>query len=131
MTAGGTRKAERQAARGHAALAVCLEGGDPEVAWALERRLFDHGYTVHVVNRPEGMTQAVRTGLEAGLVVIVTLTSSADWDELSGLAEGGGLVRYTPSSGASDEAAREIWVDLDASGRLSHSQGPLTGGAGI
>src|SRR5204863_5455240 len=50
---GRVTEAERQAAREHGALAVCLTGGDPEVAWALERRLFDHGYAVHVVEQPE------------------------------------------------------------------------------
>jgi sulfate adenylyltransferase large subunit len=129
--AGRVTEAERQAARGHAALAVCLEGGDSEVAWALERRLFDHGYAVHVVDRPESLTQAVRTALEAGLVVIVRLTESAEWDALRKSAPVGNWVRFSPAQGPAEEAARQIWVDLDASGRLSHSLGPLTGGAGI
>jgi sulfate adenylyltransferase large subunit len=128
---GRVSASERQAARGHAALAVCLKGGDPEIAWALERRLFDHGYTVHVVDRPESLVQAVRTALDAGLVAIIRLTESADWETLRKAVPATALARFTPGDGSAEEAARQIWLDLDGSGRLGHSPGPFTGGAGI
>jgi bifunctional enzyme CysN/CysC/sulfate adenylyltransferase subunit 1 len=128
--AGRVTEAERQTARGHAPLAIALEGGDPEVAWALERRLFDHGYSVHVIHQPGDLAQAVRTALEAGLVAIVPMTKPGIGEILHGAA-GGKLVAYLPEPVGADEAARLIWLDLNQNGKLSRSQGPLTGGAGI
>jgi len=129
--AGRVTDAERQTARGHAPLAIALEGGDLEVAWALERRLFDHGYSVHVIHRPENLRQAVQTALEAGLVAIVPLIEAGAREVLQGVA-GGKLVEYLPEPlGEVEEAARLIWLDLDQNGKLIRSQGPLTGGAGI
>jgi sulfate adenylyltransferase large subunit len=128
--AGRVTDAERQAARGHAPLAIALEGGDPEVAWALERRLFDHGYSVHVIHQPGDLRQAVRTALASGLVAIVPPTEPGIGEILQSAA-GGKLVTYRPEPVGVDEAARLIWLDLDQSGKLSRSQGPLTGGAGI
>jgi sulfate adenylyltransferase large subunit len=129
-SAGRVTESERRAARGHAPLVVLLKGGDLEVAWSLERRLFDHGYAVHVIHRPEHLAQAVSTALEAGLAAIVPAEDDATGEILRTVA-GSRLVEYEPESSAPDEAARQIWMDLDASGRLSRVQGPLTGGAGI
>jgi hypothetical protein len=128
--AGRVTAAERQSARGHAPLAIALVGGDPEIAWALERRLFDHGCAVHVIHEPENLAQAVRTALEAGLVAILRIEDRAKV-EFAGNISGASLAVYRPEPGPVDEAARLIWLDLDASGRLNRSQGPLTGGAGI
>jgi sulfate adenylyltransferase large subunit len=129
-SAGRVTAAERRAARGHAPLAIALEGGNPEVCWALERRLFDSGYAVHVVRDSENLAQAVRTALEAGLVAIVPVTGREDGETLRRVA-GPSLAKYQPGAASPDEAARAIWLDLDANGRLNHTQGPLTGGAGI
>jgi len=126
--AGRVTQAERAAARGHGAMVIALEGGDPEVGWALERRLFDHGYAVHVIHEPEDLNQALRTSLEAGLLVIVTIQTSEDRDALRKVED---WVEYHPQAGPPEEAARLIWLDLEGSGRLGRSQGPLTGGAGI
>ena len=126
--AGRVTQAERAAARGHGAMVIALEGGDPEVGWALERRLFDHGYAVHVIHEPEDLNQALRTSLEAGLLVIVTIRTSEDRDALRKVED---WVEYHPQAGPPEEAARLIWLDLEGSGRLGRSQGPLTGGAGI
>ena len=126
--AGRVTQAERAAARGHGAMVIALEGGDPEVGWALERRLFDHGYAVHVIHEPEDLNQALRTSLEAGLLVIVTIQTSEDRDALRKVED---WVKYHPQAGPPEEAARLIWLDLEGSGRLGRSQGPLTGGAGI
>ena len=109
-------------------MVIALEGGDPEVGWALERRLFDHGYAVHVIHEPEDLNQALRTSLEAGLLVIVTIRTSEDRDALRKVED---WVEYHPQAGPPEEAARLIWLDLEGSGRLGRSQGPLTGGAGI
>jgi hypothetical protein len=118
--AGRVTDAERQTARGHAPLAIALEGGDPEVAWALERRLFDHGYSVHVIHQPENLAQAVRTALEAGLVAIVPSGNHQSREILQTVA-GADLVVCRPEPGTVDEAARLIWLQLDASGKLSRA----------
>ena len=55
---GRVTAAEREAARGHAGLAICLPVGSPELAWALERRLFDRGYAVHVIHHADSFSQA-------------------------------------------------------------------------
>jgi sulfate adenylyltransferase large subunit len=128
--AGRVTEAERQAAKGHAPLVIALKGGNPEAAWALERRLFDHGYSVHVIHRVEDLRQAVRTALEAGLVAIVPDVDAASREILHNACTGR-LAEYQPQTGPADEAARVIWLDLDENGKLSRAQGPLTGGAGI
>jgi hypothetical protein len=127
---GRVTEAERRSARGHAPLAVYLTSGDSELAWALERRLFDHGYSVHVVGQVESLRQAVRTALDAGLVAIVSSKKLED-REAVWAAAGPLLVQFEPAAGPAEEVARQIWLDLEDSGRLSRLQGPLTGGAGI
>jgi sulfate adenylyltransferase large subunit len=129
-SAGRVTEAERRSARGHAPLAVYLGGGDAEVAWALERRLFDHGYSVHVIRQPESLRQAVRTALDAGLVAIISSKKPEDREAVEAVA-GPHLAGFEPVAGPAEEAARQIWLDLEDSGRLSRLQGPLTGGAGI
>ena len=129
-SAGRVTEAERRSARGHAPLAVYLDGGDPEIAWALERRLFDHGYSVHVVRQAENLRQAVRTALDAGLVAIISSKKLEDRQAVEAAA-GSLLVHFDPGAGSPEERARRIWLDLEDSGRLSRLQGPFTGGAGI
>ena len=58
---------EREAARGHGGVAILLPPDALELAWSLERRLFDQGYAVHVIHQAEDLRQAVRTAVEAGL----------------------------------------------------------------
>jgi sulfate adenylyltransferase large subunit len=127
---GRVTEAERRSARGHAPLAVYLTSGDSDLAWALERRLFDHGYSVHVVGQVESLRQAVRTALDAGLVAIISSKKLEDREAVEAAA-GPLLVRFEPAAGSAEEVARQIWLDLEDSGRLSRLQGPLTGGAGI
>ena len=130
-SSGRVTRAEREAARGHGAFAICLAPGDRQLAYALERRLFDHGCAVHVIEAPENLRQAVRTALAAGLVVIVVPSDAADWEILRQSAPSDRLVRIDSGQGDSDDAAKRIWLDLEAAGRLGGSQNPLTGGAGI
>src|ERR1039457_1334480 len=68
--AGRVTDAERHLARGHAPLVICLPPDGADLAWLLERRLFDHGYLVHVIFQPESLRQAVHTALAAGLIAI-------------------------------------------------------------
>ena len=101
-------------------LAICLPPDSPELAWALERRLFDHGYAVHVIHEPESLRQAVRTALPAGLIAIVAPAGPADWE----------VVRQATL------AEQRVRVDnvqqaMEAVARMGRSESSLTGGDGI
>jgi sulfate adenylyltransferase large subunit len=128
---GRVTDSERRAARGHAPLAICLPAGNPELPWALERILFDHGYSVHVIHDPIDLREAVRTTLAAGLIAIVQPAGDADAEILR--TEVPLDRRITPEilQGSPEDLARQIWLDLETAGRLGHSPDPLTDGAGI
>jgi len=68
--AGRVTPEEREAARGHRALAVCLSPDGLDFAYALERRLFDLGYTVQLIENPEHPPTAVATALAAGTIAL-------------------------------------------------------------
>jgi sulfate adenylyltransferase large subunit len=127
---GRVTPAEREGARGHAALAICLPDGEFELAWALERRLFDQGYGVYVIHEPESLRQAVRTAMEAGLVVIVP-AGPQEAAIVQQAAMSGRVVSVEPRRDAPDAGVRAIVQSLESSGHLGKSQSPLTGGAGI
>jgi len=118
--AGRVTDIERRAVRGHGPLAMCLPPDGVDLAWLLERRLFDHGYAVHVIHEPENLRQAVRTALAAGLVAIVAITRPEDWDLLRQTVPAEQLVRI-----------ENVQQGLEAAARLGRSEGPLTGGDGI
>ena len=119
-TTGRVTDAERRAVRGHAPLAICLPPGSLDLAWTLERRLFDHGYAVHVIHDPESLRQAVRTALAAGLIAIVAPTGPADWD----------VVRQTLPA---EQRVRveNVQQAMEAVARVGRSESSLTGGDGI
>jgi sulfate adenylyltransferase large subunit len=133
---GRVTAAERTAARGHSAFAVCVghvgQQGQQDVAYALERLLFDHGCVVQVIENGtrEDLRQAVRTAYAAGLIAIVV---GADREIVQEALPPDGVVVIEPEHADPGvaEAARRIWTELEASGRLDGSQSPLTGGAGI
>jgi sulfate adenylyltransferase large subunit len=118
--AGPVTDDERRLARGHAPLAICLPPDGTDLAWLLERRLFDQGYTVHVIQEPESLRQALRTALGAGLIAIVAPAGPADWDVLRQSVPPGQLVR-----------AENVQQAMDAVARLVRPDAPLTGGDGI
>ena len=122
---------EREAARGHAGVAILLPPDALDLAWSLERRLFDQGYAVHVIHQPEDLRQAVRTAVEAGLVAVVAGATGEDRETVRAAIPSSRLAEVVPDPGPADAAAREILTRLENSGRLGRSQGPLTGGAGI
>jgi sulfate adenylyltransferase large subunit len=128
---GRVTAAEREAARGHARLAILLPPGSLDVAWSLERRLFDQGFAVHVVHEAEHLRQAVRTTFEAGLVAVVVPASEAEAATVREAVPPSRLAEPAVPAAAPEAAARKIVTALEASGRLGHLQGPLTGGAGI
>jgi len=128
---GRVTQAEREAARGHSGLAICLPLDSIEVAWALERRLFDQGYAVHILHREENLRQAIRTAVDAGLLAIVA-PETAEEAATARIALAPERVAHAAlESPDADVAARAIVHALEAAGRLGRPQNPLTGGAGI
>jgi sulfate adenylyltransferase large subunit len=121
---GRVTAAEREAARGHAATVVLLPPGHSDLAYELERLLFDHGWLVHVVERAEHLGQAVRTAVSAGMVTIVAAgrNEAATVENAAGAAA---LIRVNPQEAGGEDAARGILR------RLVHKDDLLTGGAGI
>jgi sulfate adenylyltransferase large subunit len=119
-SAGRVTDIERRAMRGHGPLVICLPPDRMELAWLLERRLFDHGYIVHVIQEPENLRQAVRTSLAAGLIAIIVPSGPPDWELLRQAVPAEQLVR-----------AESVQQAMDAVARLGRSEGPLTGGDGI
>jgi sulfate adenylyltransferase subunit 1 (EFTu-like GTPase family) len=118
--AGPVTDDERRLARGHAPLAICLPPDRTDLAWLLERRLFDQGYAVHVIQQPENLRQAARTSLAAGLIAIVAPAGPADWDVLRQAVPPGQLVR-----------AENVQQAMEVVARLVRPDAPLTGGDGI
>jgi hypothetical protein len=125
--AGRVTPAEREAVSGHSSFAICLPQANPELAWALERQLFDHGCRVHVIDNPEGLTQAVRTAHAAGLISIVLAASMDDIEMVKGALPADRV--FIVDNVAEDEY--EILHALENSGRISAGRDPLTGGSGI
>jgi sulfate adenylyltransferase large subunit len=117
---GRVTDAERRLARGHAPVAICLPPDCVDLAWLLERRLFDQGYTVHVIQEAENLRQAVRTALAAGLIAIVAPAGAVDWELLRQAVPAGQLVR-----------AENVQQAMEAAARLGRPEAPLTGGEGI
>jgi hypothetical protein len=129
---GRVTASERAATRGHAAFAVCLQPGQQDLAYALERLLFDHGCVVQVLEKPQNLGQAIRTSYGGGLIAILVPSEIADRQAVQESLPPGRVVLPDPASPASvTEAARRILNHLDGLGLMSASQGPLTDGAGI
>jgi sulfate adenylyltransferase large subunit len=128
-SSGRVTAAERLAARGHAPLVIALSGGE-ETAWALERRFFDHGYSVLVIRDPEHLGQAVRTAIDASLVAIVPVSDARSYEVLRAVV-GQKLVESRIAADSPEESARQIWLDLEVNERLIRPHAPSTGGAGI
>jgi sulfate adenylyltransferase large subunit len=118
--AGRVTDAERRMARGHAPLVIALPPDNANLAWLLERRLFDLGYLVHVIRQPESLSQAVHTALAAGLIAIVSPAGPADWDLLRQAVPPHQLVR-----------AETVQQAVEAAARLGRADVPLMGGDGI
>ena len=111
--------------RGHGATVVLLPPGQSELAYDLERLLFDHGWLADVVDQPEHIRQAVITACAAGMVAIVVTASVED-------AAAAKVPPVRQRSSASRRKRRR--ADDPARGilrRLVHRDEPLTGGAGI
>ena len=128
---GRVTAAEREASRGHAGVAILLPPDSLELAWSLERRLFDQGFAVYVVHRAADWAQAVRTAVDAGLVTVIAPAGIEDIATVRGALPAQRLAEVVPTTGTTESVAREILNSLQNTGRLGLTQGPLTGGAGI
>ena len=120
-SAGRVTEAERRAAaRPRRRSRSCCRRDSLELAWRLERRLFDQGYSVHVIDQPENLRQAVLTAMAAGLIAIIPTAGPSDWELLREIVGAEQLV-----------AVETVAEGMDAVARLGRSDGPLTGGDGI
>jgi sulfate adenylyltransferase large subunit len=118
---------ERQARFGHPALTVVLENAADDIAWRLERLLFDHGCMVYLA--PSGAVDAIRTASAAGLITIVAGELAADAEEQ--LQQSNRVARVDGSRlpESSPAAAEHIYQSLIP--LLGAWGSPLTQGDGI
>jgi sulfate adenylyltransferase large subunit len=129
--------AERHSRAGHRPATIWL-GGDPGIAYAAERKLFDRGCLVNVLadeQNPELLAEVARISNAAGLITICSV-SAIDPAALERARELVGADRFVIIDSAllpSDhsKAADEICRLLEARGFIPEDMGPLTGGAGI
>jgi hypothetical protein len=129
--------AERHSRAGHRPATIWL-GGDPEIAYAAERKLFDRGCLVNVLadeQNPELLAEVARISNAAGLITICSVPA-IDPAALERARELVGADRFVIIDSAllpvdHTKAADEICRLLEARGFIPEDMGPLTGGAGI
>jgi hypothetical protein len=117
-TRGRVTSADRAARHGHSSEIVMLPPGRHELAYALERLLFDMGWTVHVIEHAENLRQAMRTAWSAGLASIVVPEEGQEIEP--GLPMIRPAIADADAPGAAEEIARALG-----------EPGSVTGGAGI
>ncbi len=122
---GKVTPAERHSRAGHRPATVWLTG-DPAIAYAAERKLFDRGCLVHVLGgeqNAEALADQARILNAAGLIAICIAPAFG--------GEGFVVVdeRTLPTGPAA--AAEEICRLLEEGGFIPEATGPLTGGDGI
>jgi sulfate adenylyltransferase large subunit len=118
--------AERIARAGHLPFTLWLTG-DPEVAYSLERRLFDRGSQVHVIageSSPDLLPEAARILNAAGVIAICSLPAAdplAIEDAKRVVGEDRFIAIENPA-GSPPEAANEICRTLETKGFLRATQ---------
>jgi sulfate adenylyltransferase large subunit len=124
--------AERYIRTGHRAVALWLVGAE-DVAYALERKLFDRGCLVHVLAGPDA-SSAARPSIDAGLISICVLEED-DIGAREQVKHAVGSDRFLAVSAAENRdpegAADEICRTLEDRGYIKRQPKPFTGGAGI
>lgn len=130
---GRVTPAERYTRAGHRPVAIWLVAGE-ELAYALERKLFDRSCLVHVLAR-EAIVDTARTATDAGLISICTVAeeNTATRDALQRAV---GSDRFLAVNTAElppepDEAAEAICHSLEDRSFIPRLPKPFTGGAGI
>ena len=133
FTTGRVTPAERYIRAGHRPVAIWLVA-DQEIAYALERRLFDRGCLVHVL-AGEGIVDAAKASTEAGLISICTVAEedSGTRDAIKHAVGGDRFlaVSLTDLPADPDDAAEAICGTLEDRGYVPRRPKPFTGGAGI
>jgi sulfate adenylyltransferase subunit 1 (EFTu-like GTPase family) len=119
---GRVTPAEREALRGHPAKVVVVPPGYEELAYEIERLLFDRAWLVHVISDPEDLRQAILTSCAAGLISIVLSDDDLEIRASAGEAD---VVVVDPIAADRPDAARTVLRNL-----IQRDDG-LTGGAGI
>jgi len=128
FTTGRVTPAERYIRAGHRPFAVWLEGSE-ELAFALERKLFDRGCLVHVL---AGEAAAVaKPFTDAGMISICLAT--ADGESIERAVGSDRFVTFNAAALPADPetAADEICRSLEQQGYIRPQPKPFTGGAGI
>ena len=118
---------------GTPAMAIWLEGTE-ELAYALERKLFDRGCLVQVL-QGEGVAAIAQASIDAGLISICVIAED-DAGARESLKQGVGSDRFLAARTANlpedpEHAAEQICRTLEERGYIRPQPKPFTGGAGI
>jgi hypothetical protein len=125
--------AERFIRTGHQAVTVWLAGSQ-DMAYALERKLFDRGCLVHVVPG-ENVVSVAKASTDAGLISIC-LPGDENAEAHDAVKRAVGSDRFVAFGADSlsqdaENAADEICRTLEERGLIRRQPKPFTGGAGI
>ncbi len=125
--------AERYTRAGHRPVAIWLVAGE-ELAYSLERKLFDRCCLVHVL-AGEAIVDTAKTSVDAGLISICAVAEE-NTTTRDALQRAVGSDRFLAANTAElppdpDEAADTICRTLEDRGYIPRLPKPFTGGAGI
>jgi sulfate adenylyltransferase large subunit len=125
--------AERYIRAGHRPLAIWLEGTE-ELAYALERKLFDRGCLVQVL-QGAGVAAIAQASIDAGLIAICMIAED-DAGARESLKQAVGSDRFLAARAGNlpddpEHAAEQICRTLEDRGYIRPQPKPFTGGAGI
>lgn len=128
---GRVTPAERYIRTGHRPVAIWL-GGNEELAYTLERKLFDRGCLVQVV-AGEGLASVAKAATDAGLITICISEDIAVRDAVARMIGGDRFLALNTAelSSNTDEAADAICRILEDRSYIPRLPKPFTGGAGI
>ena len=133
FSTGRVTPAERYIRAGHRPVAIWLPG-DEELAYALERKLFDRGYLVQVL-AGAGVVEVAQAAVDAGMISICAVAEN-DAAIRDAVAQAVGGDRFLAVSTAElppgpDEAAHAICRILEDCSYIPRLPKPFIGGAGI
>ncbi len=133
FSTGRVTPAERYIRAGHRPVAIWLPG-DEELAYALERKLFDRGYLVQVL-AGAGVVEVARAAVDGGMISICAVAED-DGAIRDAVAQAVGGDRFLAVSTAElppgpDEAAHAICRILEDCSYIPRLPKPFIGGAGI
>jgi sulfate adenylyltransferase large subunit len=133
FSTGRVTPAERYVRAGHRPIAIWLEGSD-ELAFALERKLFERGCLVHVL-AGQGAAGIAKAFTDAGMISICPAAPD-DTSAGESIERAVGGDRFVTVSAATlpddpEAAADEICRSLEQRGYIRPQPKPFTGGAGI